>query len=140
MMRFTILLAVVACVGCGVGGSPESESSRQTAASAYESAQTAFESKDYAKAKESYDLSLSGGLYSDLIGPARVRRAICLAETGDIEDAMQEIVALEGVAPNTDEVLAAKSYLLAKQGKLVESKASWAQAVKINRSIKKFGE
>lgn len=140
MMRLTFLLVTIAFVGCGGGGSSESESTRQTAASAYESAQTAFNNKDYAKAKESYDLALKGGLYSDLIGPARARRAICLAETGDADGAMQEIVALEGGAPNIDEVFAAKSYILAKQGKIPESNAAWAQAVKINRSIKKFGQ
>lgn len=132
---------MLACLlGCGGASSNVSEGTRQSAAEAYESAQTAFGSKDYTAAKESYDNALKGGLYSDLIGPARVRLAICMAETGDVEGAMQEIIALEGGAPNIDEVLAAKSHILAKQGKAAESKAAWAQAVKINRGVKKFGE
>ncbi len=140
MNRIFLLTLLASFCGCSGSGTTETEDKRQTAAAAYENAQTAFTSKDYAKAKEAYDIALKGGLYSDLIGPARVRQAVCLAELGDIDGAMQEIIALEGGAPNIDEVLSAKSYILAKQGKAAESKAAWAQAIKINRNVKKFGE
>ena len=124
--------------GCG-GDSAAVVDSRQSAAQAYEKAEQAFNAKNFAEAKDAYDQCLSGGLPADLLGTARVRRAVCLAEAGDFAAASEEITALESAAPNLDEVFAAKSYILAKQGKLAESKASWAQAIRYNRSVKKFG-
>jgi Tfp pilus assembly protein PilF len=134
------LISVIAClVGCGGTSSTESVDMRAEAGNAYAEAVKAFDSKDYATAKPLFDNALQGGLYSDFIGPARVRRAVCMAESGDFEGANAELTALEGGAPNVDEIFAARSFMLAKQGKLAESKAAWAQAIRYNPKVKKFG-
>jgi tetratricopeptide (TPR) repeat protein len=135
----TLVLALLtSSFGCG-GGTTLQENKRQSAAQAYEKADQAFKAQNFSEAKVAYDECLNGGLPADLVGPARVRRAICLAESGDSTAANEEIKALEAAAPNLDEVFAAKSYILAKQGKTAESQAAWAQAVRYNRSVQKFG-
>jgi predicted negative regulator of RcsB-dependent stress response len=138
MSRFFQLFVLVACLGCD-GTDGKLIDLRQQASTAYAAAERAFASKDFAKAKEQYTLALQGGLYADFIEPAKVRLAVATAQAGDLDTALKSINDMEQGAENKAEVLAAKSFILAKQGKTTESQAAWAQAIRYNRSVQKFG-
>jgi predicted negative regulator of RcsB-dependent stress response len=136
--RCLLLIVLFACLGCG-GVDEGLVDLRKQASTAFDSAQQAFANKDFVKAKEQYALALQGGLYADFIEPAKVRLAVSTAASGDVENALKSLSEMEQGAENKAEVLAAKSYILAKQGKTAESQAAWAQAVRYNASVKKFG-
>jgi hypothetical protein len=60
---------------------------------------------------------LNGRLYGDLADTAYVRRAVCLAELGDMPAAHTALDELEQGAPNLDQVYAARSFVLGKEGR-----------------------
>jgi outer membrane protein assembly factor BamD (BamD/ComL family) len=90
---------------------------RKQASTAFDSAEKAFASKNFAEAKDQYTLALQGGLYADFIEPAKIKLAVSTAESGDIETALKMISEMEQGAENKADVLAARSHILAKQRK-----------------------
>jgi len=136
-----ILLGFLAmpCAGCGGGSSKDAIESRQSAQKAYDDALQAIASKDYTTAKPLLDQAIdSGWLYVDMISSAYVNRAICSAAAGDFAAAHADLDEMEKGAPNLDEIFAARSYVLEKQGKTKAAKAAWSRARRMNRYVKKY--
>jgi outer membrane protein assembly factor BamD (BamD/ComL family) len=136
--RLLLFIVLFAYLGCS-GVDEKLVDLRKQASTAYDAAEKAFASKSFAEAKDQYALALQGGLYADFIEPAKIKLAVSTAESGDIETAFKMISEMEQGAENKADVLAARSHILAKQGKAAESQAVWAQAIRYNRNVKKFG-
>ena len=136
-LRFLLAL-IISAAGCG--NSPElPEQVRVGAQQSLKEGLAAFESRDYATALAKLDEAIaSGGVYSGSIVDARVKRAVALAATGDAAAANSELDELEQNAPDLDLIYAARSYILAKQGKAAEARAALAQARRYNRTVQEF--
>ncbi|MBL9166062.1 MAG: hypothetical protein JNL18_25300 [Planctomycetaceae bacterium] len=131
------LLVSVVVVGCGK--SDEFAEARRTSSKSYEEGAAAFSSRDFPKAIESLSGAIqSGGLNADLYSSAAVQLAVAYAATRRFEEANLLLSELEAGAPNRDEVFAARSYVLAKQGKLAESRTALAKARQYNRAVQEF--
>lgn len=125
--------------GCGYGTDADVVQSRENAQQAYDEALQAFASQDFATAKSHLDTAIAtGDLYRDVLPTAYVMRAICSASAADFAAAHADLDAMVKGAPNLDEVFAARSYVLEKQGKTKEAKSAWAKARRINRYVRKF--
>lgn len=132
-----VWLACLAAVGCG--GANVDESSRQTGAEAFAAATEEFDQRSYAPAAEHFGVAIQkGGLNSDQFAEALVKRAVCWAAEGKAPEALEELDKLEANAPNLDQVFAARSFVLKKQGKPGEANAALAKARQFNRSVKEF--
>lgn len=142
MRTFGYLAAVawVACTSSGCGSaSKEAAKSRETSAAAAAEGLKAFESHDYAAAASKLAAAIDGGgLNADSYSAAAVRLAVAQAQQGQLAEADALLTKLEQGAPNVDEILAARSFLLKKQGKLAESRTALAKARQINRSVTEF--
>ena len=115
------------------------EDVRRSAQAEYDAAETDFSGRNYAAAGPKFDAALTlGGLNPDLYCEATVKRAVCWAATGKTAEAISELDRLEPGAPNLDQIYAAKSYALAKQGKAAESRAALAKARQANRTVQEF--
>ena len=137
---FLTLASVVAAsvVGCS-SPADKLEDVRRTAQEEFDAAMTAFNARDYAAAETKLAAALKlGGLYPDLYCEAAVKQAVCWAAAGKTTEAMSELDRLEQGAPNLDQIYAARSYVLAKQGKVAESRAALAKARQLNRTVSEF--
>jgi tetratricopeptide (TPR) repeat protein len=124
--------------GCG-GTSTETINVRETAAAALAKGDAAFASRDYAGALPHLEESVnSGGLNADAYSDAAVKLVVCYGATGKYDEALKLLEILEGGAPNLDQVYAARSFVLRKQGKVAEANAALAMARRYNRTIKEF--
>ena len=146
-MHFKPLKAIIPALlalpiaGCGYGTSEDVIEQRQAAQKAYSEALQAIASKDYTAAKTLLDHAIdSGKLHLDVLSPAYVNRAICSAAAGDFAAAHADLDAMEQGAPNLDEIFAARSYVLEKQGKSKEAKAAWSKARRMNRYVKRTSD
>jgi hypothetical protein len=112
---------------------------REEASAALERGFKAFEQANYSAAAPDLELGVkSGGLSPDAYCSAAVKLAVCYAADGKFDEANTLLDQLERGAPNMDEVYAARSYVLKKQGKAVESRAALAKARQRNRAIQEF--
>ncbi|WP_152097212.1 hypothetical protein [Lacipirellula parvula] len=115
------------------------EDVRRSAQEQYDSAATDFAARNYSAAGQKFNAALTiGGLNPDLYCDATVKRAVCWVATGKTTEAIGELDRLEPGAPNLDQIYAARSYALAKQGKAAESRAALAKARQFNRTVQEF--
>ncbi len=136
LMRAMLVLSIAGC-----NSSSQLASNREVAYQAFSAADTAFESKQYQEAKDQFTQAIdSGGLIIDVYIDAVIKRAVCSATMDDFAAAHADLDKMEQGAPNLDEVLAARSYVLSKQGKKKAAKAAWTKAKRINRRVKSFEE
>ena len=130
-----------AVAGCGSGTSSEVIASRETAQQVYDHAMEAMEQKNYAVAKPLFDQAIdSGHLYLDLLTSAHINRAVCSAAAGDFAAAHADLDAMKDAPVSGDQLLAARSFVLEKEGKNREARAAWSQAQRINPNVTKYGE
>mgnify|MGYP002626071968 CR=1 FL=1 len=130
-----------AIAGCGSGSSSEVIASRESAQKAYDQAMGAMEQKNYPVAKPLFDQAIdSGYLYLDLLTSAYINRAVCSAAAGEFAAAHADLDAMKDAPVSGDKLLAARSFVLEKQGKSREARAAWSQARRINRFVQKYGE
>ncbi len=128
----------LAAIGCSSPGS-EHEESRRTAYASYGEGLTAFKAKDYPSAEGKLTAAIEArGLNPDVKCDAVVMRAICWAKSSKYDDALADLEKLGPSASNIDQVFAARSYILAKQGKAAESRAALAKARQYNRTVQEF--
>jgi Tfp pilus assembly protein PilF len=136
--RDAIFLFIIVAAGCSYPGEKQ-EDARRIAAEAYDKAQKAFTSKDYAAAETSLTEAINaGGLNPDLLVDATVKRAVCWGATGKPVEAIESLQQIESWGEQQDLVFAARAYVLAKQGKLAESRAALAKARQYNRMVHEF--
>jgi hypothetical protein len=136
--RHSIWLAIVLMAGCGSAGNEHGDA-RAAAYAAYNEATAAFKSKDYAAAEPKLASALESRLLNpDVFCEATVLRSVCLASTGKYDEATAALDSLGPGASNIDQIFAARSYILAKQGKLAESRAALAKARQANRTVAEF--
>lgn len=128
-------------VGCSGGTSEALVESREAAQRAYGEALEKVAQKDFAGAKPLLDQAIEAKvLRGDVLAEAYVNRAVCSAATGDFAAAHADLDEMEKGAPNLDEIFAARSYVLQKQGKTREAKQAWTQARRFNRYVKKYSD
>jgi predicted negative regulator of RcsB-dependent stress response len=136
-----IMLFVCCMISSGCGESQELPADkRQKSQQAFEKATEAFSQKDFSAAEVGFSEALAnGGLNGDQFEEAHVKLAVAMAASNKFGEAMSTLAKIEQGSTIPDQILAAKSFILAKQGKTAESHAAWAQAVRYNRSVQKFG-
>ena len=133
-----MLLIAVAIIGCSYPGEKQ-EDSRRVAAEAYDAGLVAFASKDYPNAETLFAKAVdSGGLNPDLLVDASIKRSVCWSAGGKSTEAMTELEKIESWGASPDAIYAARSYVLAKQGKVAESRAALAKARQFNRTVSEF--
>jgi tetratricopeptide (TPR) repeat protein len=133
-----LTVALLAAVGCN---SPDSRliDQRGLAYAAMANGEAAFAAKDYKKAAESFKQAIETGVLNpDLYADASVKLAVSFGATDQFDPALALLEQLEQNAPNLDQIYAARSYVLAKQGKAAESRAALAKARQFNRSAQEF--
>lgn len=129
-------ILILAILGCSNNTTQETIDQRQAAQQAYDQSLEALARGDIEAAKPLLDKVIElGTLPIDLRCSAYVKRAVCLAISGDFESAHADLDEMEKGAPNMDEVLSARSFVFEKQGKTRESKAAWAKARQLNRYV-----
>lgn len=133
-----MLLLVAMIAGCSYPGESQ-EDARRAAAEAYNVGLTAFNSKDFTAAEPALTQAMDvGGLNPDLLVDATIKRAVCWAATNKPGEALAELDKMETWGVSPDELNAARSYVLAKQGKVAESRAALAKARQFNRAVQEF--
>ena len=133
-----LLLTVALQPGCG--SKPVPAVDREAAIQAHAAGVAAFEKQNYQVAKDHFQMAVDSGLLnSDVLVNALIQLAVADAALGNLDEASKTLDRAARGAPSADQLLAAQSFILAKQGKTREAKAAWAKAKKINRRVKKFG-
>jgi tetratricopeptide (TPR) repeat protein len=128
--------AVCLLAGCG---SSEVIETRENAYAAVAAGDQAFQSRDYATAAERYAVAVNGGgLNPDAYASAAVKLAVSYGALKKFDEAHAMLDKLEQGAPNLDEIHAARSFVLKKQGKAAEARAAFAKARRINPRIQEF--
>jgi len=132
--RFVVIVALVGC-----GGSKEIADRRAQASALADEGLAAFQNRDYATAiAKLSDPVEHGGLNVDAYCDAAVKLAVAYAHEGKYAEADALLTKLEQGAPNLDQIFAARSFLLKKQGKAADSRVMLAKARQINRTIQEF--
>lgn len=136
--RYAAFMTIAMVVGCGDAGSQHADA-RTAAYAAVNEGNAAFNSRDYTSAEP----KLASAIASQLLNPdvyceASVRHAVCLGSARKFDEALAELDAIGPGAPNIDQIYAARSYVLAKQGKAAESRAALAKARQANRAVQEF--
>lgn len=125
--------------GCSDGPSADVIEGRQAAEAALTAGNQAFEAGNFDAALAELSKAVeSGFLNADLYSGGAVKLAVVQAAKGDFAAADALLDDLERGAPNMDEVLAARSFVLRKLGKRNEAKAAWVEARRINPAVKEF--
>ena len=132
------LAAALLLCGCS-SSNPELVAKRETGSAAVAKGEAAFANHDYTVAAESLAAAVNdGALNPDAYSSAAVKLVVCYAATGKFDEANALLAKLDAGAPNLDQVNAARAYVLAKQGKMAESRAALAKARQFNRSVQEF--
>ena len=131
----------VACllmlVGCsGDAGDPNL---RKLAEELKVSGIEAYSQGNYQQAFDELGTATKGGLNPDLYSEALVYHAAAAIQLDKFDVAQADFELLDQGATNEDQVLAAKSFLAAKQGNKAQAKQLMQQAKRLNRNIKPFG-
>lgn len=134
----SIGLAISLVGGCGSSGSEHGDD-RAAAYANVNEASVAFNARDYSAAEP----KLASALASKLLNPdvyceTTVRHAVCLGASGKYDEALVALDAIGAGASNVDQIEAARSYILAKQGKVAESRAALARARRLNPRVQEF--
>src|SRR5687768_3040007 len=113
-------IAAASIIGCSYPGE-DSANTRRAASQAYNEATAALASRDYSLATSKFTAAIDlGGLNPDLYADACLKRAICHGASGKYDEALAELNQLESAGLDRDKIYAARSYVLAKQGKAAE--------------------
>jgi tetratricopeptide (TPR) repeat protein len=124
--------------GCGSSAEKFADV-RRASQQAHDEGLASLQAKDYALAEKHFTTAIElRGLNPDFLADALIRRAICWGATGKVEEASAELQKLESSGIAADQIYAARSYVLAKQGKAAESRAALAKARQFNRSVQEF--
>jgi hypothetical protein len=133
-----IVLTAAIAVGCSYAGE-EAADTRRIANQAYGEGLAAFNAKDRALAEQKFTTAIdAGGLNPDSYVDAAIKRAVCWGAASKFDEALAELAKLESGGGPLDQILAARSYILAKQGKAAEARAALAQARRYNRTVQEF--
>jgi tetratricopeptide (TPR) repeat protein len=135
LSRVAVSFAVLGAGLCGlvlsVGCSPEpiAESSLEDSQRAFDEALSAMESKDHARALESFTVAIdAGGLSPDQAAEAYFRRGACNAELGDFDAALADLESASEGYGNLEEVHELRASIFDAQGKSAEAEAERQQA------------
>lgn len=132
----TLLLA--AAVGCSGSADSRSET-RRDAHAAFAAGEQALAAGDYAQAFSELSSAVeAGGLNPDAFAAAELQIALALGGLDRYAEAYEKLDRLEAGAPNVDEVHAARSAILTREGKTAEAQAELAKARQINRAVRTF--
>ncbi len=139
MRRARHLLVVVAavslcCTSCSNQQTPpQSVADAQTA---FDQAVQAFEGGQYAEALNGFNTALeTPGLAPDLAASALLKRAVCLADSGNFDAALRDLHEAEQGPCPTDQVHVARGLVLRKQGQTAAAQAEFQQAKKLNPHV-----
>lgn len=132
--------ALFACLSVvsGCGAKAPDVAARLTAAQEYEQGVADFAKRDYATAEGHLSRALENRLSGDRYADASVKRAVCWGASKKFDEALAELKKLEAGAPNMDQVLAARSFVLKKQNKAAESRTALAAARRFNSAVQEF--
>ena len=137
LQRLLLGALLVLMVGCG----KVEEVNHLEAGAAYNSAEEAMNSGDYAGSLEFWTAAIdSHSLNPDQYGDALTRRAECYGRTGDFAAAHADLDIAERGAPDVARIYATRSFVFSLEGKKKESAAAMSQAKKENSSIKPLKE
>lgn len=104
----------------------------------------AFEQRDYAKAKESLlSATENGTLRGDFQEAAMVKLALAQTASGDANAGLNTLNTLESNSSYFEDrtgFLAAKSYVLQKQGNRSAASQAWREARSLNPRVRRFKE
>lgn len=136
VVELAAALLIASTLGCS---KPVEQSAdiREQSAAAFAQGIAAFDRKEFESAGELLSQAMQG-VSIDQYSEAAVKRTVCWAAAGKQQEALAELDRLEANAPNLDQVFAARAYLLAKQGKVAESRTALAKAKQLNRSVQEF--
>ena len=136
--RDAVLLIAALAAGCN-SPADKLEDSRRTGQQLCNEGLASFAQKDFTTAEQKLTQAITQAtLNPDTYSDVAVKRAVCLGAIGKADDAIAELQKLEAGAPNLDQIYAARSYVLAKQGKVAESRAALAKAKQFNRAVQEF--
>ncbi|TWT96957.1 hypothetical protein Pla108_27340 [Botrimarina colliarenosi] len=131
-----LLLAILALVGCGASG-PTAQ--RRDANRLATEGEAKLSDGDAAGAAADLGAALEqGGLNPDIYEQTITLRAIALAQTGEIDQALASLEPVIEQGSAVDVALAAKAYVLQKKGDTAGAKQAFAQARRLNRTVKPF--
>jgi tetratricopeptide (TPR) repeat protein len=138
MHRLLLVLASVVLCGCG-GSEKRAALDRAQANKACSEAEAAFEKRDYQAALDGFTAAIeSGWLHPDRLSSAHLRRAVSRAAVGDPAAALAELDELAKFGEDPSAVLAARAFVLKKQGKAAEANAAFQQARRLNPAVRPF--
>ncbi len=133
-LMLACLAASVTLVGCSGGKVDGVEIA--SAQQAYDAGLEAFQAERYAEAKESFDQALTGGgLDADHFVSATLKRAICLADAGDLAAAEADLQTAEQGATDMAQVHVTRGFIKAKQGDEAGANAEFREAEKLDPKI-----
>ena len=131
-------LLMLAAVGCSSAGEEHADD-RRSAYAQYNEALAAFASKDYTTAEAKLTAAIDAhGLNPSAYSDAIVKRVFCRAKAGNFDEANADLEKLGPSPENLDQVLAVRTYILRKQGKVAESRTTFAKAKRLNPTVQEF--
>jgi tetratricopeptide (TPR) repeat protein len=138
-LRWMMAAAVVVgtCFSTGCGGNKD-ETIRRSAQTSFDEGAAAIGRKDYAAAKDLLTQAIASGLYPDLCDGALEMRAACHAALGDFTAAQSDIDQMQRGGADESLILAAKAFLLHKQGKAAEARLALQKAKRLNPKVLTF--
>lgn len=134
LLALICLTAGVTLAGCSGGKVDGVEIA--SAQEAYDAGLEAFKAERYAEAKEHFDQALTGGgLDADHFVSATLKRAICLADAGDLAAAEADLQTAEQGATDMAQVHVTRGFIKAKQGDEAGASAEFREAKKLDPKI-----
>jgi tetratricopeptide (TPR) repeat protein len=139
-MRWPPLTSLLFALAIGCSSAADSRTEvRRDAHAAFAAGEQALGAGNYEQALDELSAAVAaGGLNPDAFAAAELQMALALGGLGRYAEAYERLDRLEAGAPNVDEVLAARSAVLAREGKAAEAQAALAKARQINRDVRTF--
>ncbi|MEZ6061152.1 MAG: hypothetical protein R3C19_12375 [Planctomycetaceae bacterium] len=128
--RSPILYLCLLCCGCS--GQAQLAEERQAGQSAYDDGVSQFDSGQYEEAAASFETALGGVLEPDLIFPAARLRALSLAKTDRVDEALQVLRENEQGASGPEAITLARAEVYASAGRRELAKQEYAAVKKMN--------
>jgi tetratricopeptide (TPR) repeat protein len=134
-IRWVLVLGCLTIIGCG--GNEIDATTILSAQQSYDQGLTQYEAGDYAAAKTSLDAAIENpaGLDADAYADVLLRRAICSAIAGNLEEAEKDIAQAEQGATAMELVYVAKGVVATKKGDAAGGQSFFKQAKQINPKI-----